>query len=200
MTMTAEALVTDEREAQLSSTVTQLLPIIRAAKAGDGAAFEELMLMTERRVAQIAWRILGDAEEVKEAVQETFLRFYRHLGRFDERQELLGWLSRITVNVCRDLLRRGNRRRMFEPLDLQLDHASGAPAADDELARRAELAQLRRGIDALPPKERLAVLLRDVEGMETDEVAAALGNSAATVRVQLSKARTKLREWMRRKS
>jgi RNA polymerase sigma-70 factor (ECF subfamily) len=199
MTMTAEAFVTDEREAQRNATAPALLGTIRAARAGDSAAFEELMLLTERRVAQIAWRILGDAEEVKEAVQETFLRFYRHLGRYDERQDLFGWLTRITVNVCRDSLRRNKRRRIFEPLHPELDPASDAISADDELERRAELAKLSRGIDALPPKERMAVLLRDVEGMATADVAAALGNSVATVRVQLSKARTKLREWMRRK-
>ena len=199
--MTAEALVTDEREAQRTATATPLLATIRAARAGDGAAFEELMQLTEKRVAQIAWRILGDAEEVKEAVQETFLRFYRHLGRFDERQELLGWLSRITVNVCRDLLRRGGRRRRtFEPLDPHFDPASNEISVVDALEQRAELAKLSRGIDALPPKERMAVLLRDVEGMETEEVAAALGNSVKTVRVQISKARAKLREWMRRTS
>ena len=188
--MTAEAVVTDAipRSDGLDST-------IRAAQAGDAAAFEELMVLTERRVAQIAWAILGDAEDVKDAVQETFLRLYRFLGRYDAKRDFHGWLARITVNVCRDSLRR--RKRVFEPLP---EIECTDPRADEELIHRSELALLRRAVDALPPKERLAVILREVEGMPTEEVASALGSTVTTVRVQISRARAKLRAWMERHS
>lgn len=187
--MNAEALVIDDRE-----TSSQWVPVIRAAKAGDGAAFEEIMQMTERRVAQIAWAVLGDAEEVKDAVQETFLRFFRHLGRFDESKDLLGWLARITINVCRDALRRRKSRvRLFEPIDETFDAPSGERGADDDLIRRGDLALLGRAIETLPPKERMAVLLRDVEGLPTGEVANVLNSTESTVRVQLSRARAKIR-------
>lgn len=154
------------------------------------------MLATERRVAAIAWRILGDREETKEAVQETFLRLFRHLGRFDEGQDFFGWLFRISVNVCRDLDQRRRRRRIFGPIDDAHDMASGAEAADDVLQNRGEIALLRRAIDALPTKEKLAIVLRDVEELSTEEVAAILGSRPATVRVQISKARAKLRQWI----
>src|SRR5437870_10566597 len=101
--MTAAPVVMDESE--------DLLASIRAARSGDSHAFEQIMLATERRIASLAWRILGDAEEVKEALQETFLRLFRHLGRYDERRDFFGWLYRIAVNVCRDLEKR--RRRTF---------------------------------------------------------------------------------------
>ena len=78
--MTAGAVMTDPGDA--------LLPIIRAAKAGDSAAFDEIMRMTERRVTQVAWAILGDAEDVKDAMQETYLRAFRHFRRFDETRNL----------------------------------------------------------------------------------------------------------------
>lgn len=144
------------------------------------------MMATERRVATLAWRILGDAEEVKEALQETFLRLYRHLGTYDERQDFTGWLYRIAVNVCRDLDRRRRRRTFF---GLFREETAPPPPA----GLRIDLA---RAIDALPPKERLAILLRDVEELSTEEVAEILGNSPATVRVQISKAREKLRRWL----
>jgi RNA polymerase sigma-70 factor (ECF subfamily) len=182
--MTAEALVIDEREPNNSA---ELLQTIRAARSGDSAAFEEIMVLTERRVAQISWRILGDREEVKDAMQETFLRLFRHLRGFDERKDFFAWLSRITVNVCIDLRR---RRRPADPLPELL---SDAPSAEDELIERSDRALLTRAIDALAPRERAAILLRDVEGLPTDEVAAAMGNTVATVRVQLSRARAKLR-------
>jgi RNA polymerase sigma-70 factor (ECF subfamily) len=187
--MTADAVVIDERD-----TPQTLLPpveIIRAAKAGDGAAFEEVMRMTERRVAQIAWSILGDADDVKDAVQETFLRLFRHLKRYDETRDLTAWVTRIAVNVCRDLLRGRKKHRHSEPLDDALP--SHDTRADEELAHRRELVLLGRAIETLPAKERLAVILREVEGLRTEEVAAALGSSVSTVRVQISRARAKLR-------
>src|SRR6476646_7964180 len=111
--MTAEAVVSDEQ----TTAPSILLATIRAAQHGDSRAFEELMIASERRVAQVAWRILGDAEEVKEAMQETFLRVFRHLKRYDESRDFFGWLYRIAVNVCRDLEARRRKRRIFQPLD-----------------------------------------------------------------------------------
>src|SRR5947209_20410370 len=115
--MTAEALLTDGVEAatRTSATSPSLLATIRAARDGDEQAFEEIMLASERRVALLAWRILGDAEEVKEATQETFLRVFRHLRRFDETLDFFGWLFRIAVNVCRDIDKRRRRRWIFAP-------------------------------------------------------------------------------------
>jgi RNA polymerase sigma-70 factor, ECF subfamily len=181
--MTAAALeMMDEPE---ETPTNVLLANIRAAKAGDHRAFENVMIATEKRVATLAWRILGDAEEVKEALQETFLRLFRHLGKYDERQDFTGWLYRIAVNVCRDLDKRRRRRTFFGIFD------ETPPPPPSGL--RIDLA---RAIDALPPKERLAVILRDVEELSTEEVAQILGNSPATVRVQISKAREKLRRWL----
>lgn len=188
-----EAVVTDERAPRPPLRPDSvLLEKIEAARRGEDAAFEEIMVLTERRVAQIAWRILGDAEEVKDALQETFLRLFRHLPRYDETRDLMGWLTRIAVNASLDVQRR-RRRNIFRPLEAAGEIADPALAADDDLIRRSDVALLRRAIDALPPKERLAVLLRDVEGLSTNEVAAALSSSAATVRVQLSRARLKIR-------
>src|ERR1041384_1013263 len=123
-----------------------LLANIRAAKDGDHLAFENVMIATERRVATLAWRILGDAEEVKEALQETFLRVFRHLGRYDERYDFAGWLYRIAVNVCRDLDKRRRRRALFFGRREETVRPHDATRVD-----------LARAIDKLPPKERLAI-------------------------------------------
>ena len=188
--MTADAVVIDERDTSHTSILP--LEIIRAAQAGDSAAFEEVMRMTERRVAQIAWSVLGDADDVKDALQDTFLRLFRHLKRYDESRDLMAWVTRIAVNVCRDLLRRRSKGRLFEPLHDALP--SNEAPADDALAHRRDLALLGRAIETLPAKERLAVILREVEGLPTEDVAAALGSSVSTVRVQISRARVKLRK------
>lgn len=182
--MTAEAVVSDE----LTTSTPILLATIRAAQHGDSRAFEELMIASERRVANVAWKILGDAEEVKEAVQETFLRVFRHLKRYDENRDFFGWLYRIAVNVCRDLDARRRRRRIFTPIDDALPITTQPRTNDDAV-------MLRRAIDTLPERERLAIILRDLEELSTEDVAEILGNTPATVRVQISKARAKLRAW-----
>jgi RNA polymerase sigma-70 factor (ECF subfamily) len=196
--MTAEALLTHEVEpaTRTSATAPALLAVIRAARDGDERAFEEIMLASERRVALLAWRILGDAEEVKEATQETFLRVFRHLRRFDEQLDFFGWLFRIAVNVCRDVEKRRKRRWIFAPAEEGMSVASNAQAADDVIAAQDDADLLTRAIDALPAKERLAIILREVQELPTNEVAVILGSSPATVRVQVSKARAKLRVWI----
>src|SRR4051812_15746383 len=83
----------------------------RKAKVVDAAAFEEIMRTTEQRVAQVAWAILGDIEDVKDAMQDTYLRAFRHLHRYDESRDLTAWVVAITVNVCRDFLKK--RRPKF---------------------------------------------------------------------------------------
>ena len=191
--MTAEGVLISADETTGNPTI--LLATIRAAKSGDHRAFEDLMIATERRVANLSWRILGDAEEVKEAVQETFLRVFRHLKRYDEERDFHAWLARITINVCRDLDRRRRKRRIFTSLDDAPPQASDE-RIDDAVAARDDVALVGRAINTLPERERLAIILRDVEGLSTEEVAEILGNSAATVRVQLSKARAKVRAWV----
>src|ERR1043166_3124004 len=166
--MTAEAVVSEE----LTTTRPILLATIRAAQHGDSRAFEELMILSERRVANVAWRILGDAEEVKEAVQETFLRVWRHLKRYDESRDFFGWLYRIAVNVCRDLDQRRRRRRIFTPIDDALPLTTEPRTNDD-----VEL--LRRAIDRLPERERLAILLRDIEELSTEDAAGVPRNTPA---------------------
>ena len=196
--MTAEVFVIekDEESEETERSSPELLEIIRAACAGDSAAFEEIMVLTERRMAQISWRILGDAEEVKDALQETFLRAFRHLRGFDESCDLHAWMARITVNVCRDTLRRRRSRSIFQTLDDAIHAVSADRSAVDKLVDRDERRMLSGAIDRLPPKERLAVILKDIEGMRTSEVAAILGTTVTTVRVQVSRARAKLRRML----
>jgi RNA polymerase sigma-70 factor (ECF subfamily) len=175
-----------------------LLAAIRTVKGGDTRAFEQIMIATERRVALLCWRILGDADEVKDAMQEVFLRVFRHLERFDERRDFMGWLFRITVNVCRDHVS-SRRKRSAVFTDLDDAHAIAEDnRLDDRIAAQQELALLSRAVDSLPEKERLALILRDVEEIPTEQVAQILGSRPATVRVQISSARAKIRKLMER--
>src|SRR2546423_1704704 len=169
-----------------------LLASIRAARSGDSRAFEMIMIASERRIASLAWHILGDAEEVKEALQETFVRVFRYLHRYDEQRDFFGWLYRIAVNVCRDLDSRRRRWRLFLPIE----HAADARAPEVDFVMKDDVARMMRAIDTLPQKERFAIILRDIEELSTEDVASILGSSPATVRVQISSARAKIRKLM----
>lgn len=140
--------------------------------------------------------MLGDWEDARDAAQETFPRVYRYLGRFDPAQDFNGWLYRIAVNVCRDLA----RKRRSNHFSLEAEVESGAiaePVSPHNTESAALLAQehaiLMRALATLSEKERAAIVLRDLEGLPTEEVARILGSSQTTVRSQISVARVKIK-------
>lgn len=178
--------------------------LIQRTKAGDTAAFEQLMIATQHRVASVAWRMLENREDARDAVQEVFLRVYRNLKRFKEGQSFHPWLYRISVNVCRDMARR-QRRRNYQTASLDAESSSvliEQIADPTDVEESALLKQQRRliqkAIASLPYKEKAAFLLRDLEGLSTEEVARVLGSRPATVRVQISSARARIKRYCQR--
>src|SRR6185503_5807281 len=160
--------------------------LVRRAKAGDREAFEALLLRHERMVLRTALRLLGRMDLAQDAAQEVFLRLHKYIAGFDEERELAPWLYRVTVNACRDVRRRSGHREVV-PLDaageaLATDGDAAEIEAGVERDRRRRL--VARALLALPEKERAALVLRDIEGLSTAEVAAVLGSSEATVRSQ----------------
>ena len=172
--------------------------LVARAVAGEPAAFEQLMVQNERRVLTLAWRLLGRMDEAQDAAQEVFLKAFRYLYRFDARKPLTPWLMRITVNVCRDLGRkRQSLPTTFSAMDKPpAESATTGPEGNphDELAADERRQMLWTALDRLPNKERAAIVLRDLEGLSTEEVAALLKSSQATVRSQISSARLKIRK------
>lgn len=178
-----------------------LVRLIERAAAGETTAFEQLMTLSQHKVATTAWRLLGNTEDARDATQEVFLRVYRHLGRFKPEQDFFGWLYRITVNVCHDLERK-RRPRGVRVTSLEEERESGSleHLARDEDGEGATLLAQRRALVAramatLPSKERAAVVLRDIEGLSTEEVAEVMGSRPATVRSQISSARSKIKQY-----
>jgi RNA polymerase sigma-70 factor (ECF subfamily) len=160
--------------------------------SGEMAAFERIMSQCERRVFRVALRLLNNPQDAQDAAQEVFLRLYKHLGSLDETRGCEPWLYRVTVNVCHDIAR-GRRH------SLGLAEVPELPAPQPDAYHDAERAQqreiVRRGLSCLGGKERAALVLRDVEGLSTREVAGILGSSENTVRSQISTARLKLRDF-----
>lgn len=176
---------------------------VRRARAGDVTAFAELVERHERMVLRTALRLLGAIDRAQDAAQETFLRMHRSLGRFDESRELGPWLYRIVVNVCHDLARRAPSARhlsLDEVRDVEHPTAGvGSEAVEVEIERARQRRMVQAALMTLPHKERAAIVLRDIEGRSTSEVASILGSSEGTVRSQVSTARVKIKRFIEQK-
>jgi RNA polymerase sigma-70 factor (ECF subfamily) len=178
-----------------------LTPLIERAREGDAGAFEQIMLCFERRVVSMAWRILGEREEARDAAQEVFLRAYKYLGTFKTEQNFSGWLYRITLNVCRDMARRkrpGAERLIAYEAELAEGFMEAIAAPEDTEAHAIAVQErgiIARALSTLPEKERSAIVLRDMEGFSTTEVAELMGTRAATVRSQIASARMKIKRY-----
>jgi RNA polymerase sigma-70 factor (ECF subfamily) len=168
---------------------------IATAKTGDLAAFESLMRQHERLVLVTALRLLGKLEDAQDASQEVFLRLYRNLGKIEAVENVPGWLYRVTVNVCHDMTRRRPASVAVDEMPELADTGADPQQSATQAERRRALAMSLR---FLSEKERAAMVLRDLEGLSTGEVARALGSSEATIRSQISKARIKVRAFMER--
>jgi len=166
------------------------LGLIEAAKAGDLAAFETLMRQHERSVLVTAYRLLGSLPDAQDVSQEVFLKLYRNLGKVDASGNLAGWLYRVTANACHDVRR---RKRPATPMEFAEDLRAVGPDPQQVSTEAERRRVLEMSLRMLPEKERAALVLRDLEGLSTEEVARALGSSEATVRSQISKARVKVR-------
>jgi RNA polymerase sigma-70 factor (ECF subfamily) len=160
--------------------------------SGELAAFERIMSQCERRVLRVALRLLNNPQDAQDAAQEVFLRLYKHLGSLDETRGYEPWLYRVTVNVCRDIAR--GRRRSIGLAEIA-DPVAPQPDAYHAAERIQQREIIRRGLSCLGEKERAALVLRDVEGLSTREVAGILGSSENTVRSQICSARLKLRDF-----
>lgn len=167
--------------------------LMQAAKAGDLASFEQIVVLHERLVLRLAQRLLPNREMAQDAAQEVFLRLHGKLGKFREENDLGPWLYRITVNICHDLRRRAKPTVPLEVAPLLRDQAPD-PEQSVLFAQRREL--IAAALDGLTPRERDAIVLRDLEGLSTAEVARILRSTETTVRSQISTGRVKIKTFV----
>ena len=182
----------------LTQNQSSFTHFIERAAAGDTAAFEQIMIHSQQRVMAMTWRMLGNEADARDASQEVFLRVYKYLGRFKQDQDFFAWLYRITVNVCRDITKKRQPSDRFVSLVANDNEEAFAVASEQEDAEEALMHNQQRELIAramatLPEKERASIVLRDVEGLSTDEVARILNSSSTTVRSQISSARKKIK-------
>jgi RNA polymerase sigma-70 factor, ECF subfamily len=184
---------------------------VHRARAGEYGAFAQLVARHEQRVYTLARRILRRPQDAEDVVQETFLSAMQHLKDFREESSFSTWILRIATNHALKILR---KRRGLPTVSLEEsrrgdDENAGPLPRPVYIARWREDAEreadrpeirrlLERALDAIDPKHRAIFLLRDVEGLSTEETAKALGISVANAKVRLLRARLKLRERLTR--
>jgi RNA polymerase sigma-70 factor (ECF subfamily) len=172
-------------------------------KAGDDGAYEELVRAHGGRMLAVARRFLRSEEDARDAVQDAFLSAFRGVERFEGNARLSTWLHRIVVNAALMKLRT-RRRKPEQPIDELLpayveDGHMAAPASPwrsdelDPVERRQLGAVLIDAIESLPDSYRNVLLLRDIEDLDTDETAKAMGISPGAVKTRLHRARQALR-------
>jgi RNA polymerase sigma-70 factor, ECF subfamily len=187
---------------KLEGPVTDELTLVRSAKQGDDSAFEELVRRYDRNVFRIAQHITQNREDAEDVVQEAFLKAYGNLQKFQEQSKFYTWLVRIAVNEALMKLRRKKPERTVsldediktEDDSLPREIADWSPNPEQQYTQ-AELREiLSKTIQGLPPGFRTVFVLRDVEGLSTEETAAALELSVPAVKSRLLRARLQLRE------
>jgi len=151
------------------------------------SSFDQVLRQREAQVLRTAFRILGNWADAEDVAQEVFLRLHRRGIIFANDAAAGGWLYRVTVNLCLD------RTRSARPSQELSDIPSRERSAEALVLVEEKKQRLMAALALLPRKERAAVVLREIEGLSTAEVASALGSSEVTVRSQVSKALVRLR-------
>jgi RNA polymerase sigma-70 factor (ECF subfamily) len=182
--------------------VSDELSLVQAAKNGDLEAFSELVRRYDRNVFRIAQHITHNEEDAQDVVQDAFLKAYQNLDQFQGNSKFYTWLVRIAVNEALMRLRKRRNDRTVS-LDEDVETEEGTmprEVADwspnpEQIYGQSELGEiLRKTIQGLPPGFRTVFVLRDIEGLSTEETAEMLGLSVPAVKSRLLRARLQLRE------
>jgi RNA polymerase sigma-70 factor (ECF subfamily) len=178
--------------------------LVERATAGDLESFNQLVARWERPIYALAYRTLGREEDARDVVQEAFLRAYRGLKGFKGQAKFSSWLYRITLNLCRDWIRKERRAPIVhppdgvDPIDLADDQVAPAESVEDLVARREMSAAVSRAMAELPEEQRAAILLKEYHGLTFQEIAEQLNCPLSTVKTRLYQGLSVLRRRLER--
>ena len=176
--------------------------LVEKAKNGDMSAFEQLVMAHQQKIYTVAFRILENGEDAADVAQETLIRVYRSLAKFKGDSAFSTWIYRITVNLCKDMLRK--RGHLFtQSLDESISEENeslfpqlpdDAPLPDEQYEQQELKDYLEKFIARLAPDYRMVVVMREQMGLSYEEISRALNVSLGTVKSRLNRARKYLRE------
>jgi RNA polymerase sigma-70 factor (ECF subfamily) len=171
--------------------------LISRSKQNDLEAFRKLVGMHQGLVYSLAFRLLNNEDDARDAVQETFIRVWKHLQRFNEGMRFSTWLYKIATNICYDRLKAIKRQNSYLLFDIENARLLNQPSMENIEADyiNSELAETIIYLTKeLAPKQKLVFTLRDLEGLEVDEIVTITGLSPAKIKSNLYCARQFIRE------
>jgi len=177
--------------------------LVARAQGGDRGAFSELVRRYHERVFNTVYALVGDLDDADDLAQEAFLKAYRSLHRFQSKSSFYTWLYRISINTCLDWMKCRNRRGdvslergQWQKAD-ETSRAFRRPEASDGRVLRRELrTMLEQSLSALPLEFRIAVVMREIDGLSYEEIGRVMGCSVGTVKSRLFRARTQIRRFL----
>ena len=187
-----------------SNLVTRVDPmmddeeLVARSRGGDLDSFNQLVLRWERPIYALAYRVIGREEDARDVAQETFLRAFRALGGFKGQAKFSSWLYRITLNLCRDWIRR-ERRSNIAPVPEGVDivelagEATPTQTIEDLVARKQLGEAVAKAMALLPEEQRTAIILKEYHGLTFQEIADLLDCPLSTVKTRLYQGLTVLR-------
>ena len=176
--------------------------LVARSQGGDLDSFNQLVLRWERPIYALAYRVIGREEEARDVAQETFLRAFRALKGFKGQAKFSSWLYRITLNLCRDWIRRERRTPVVQAPDgvdiIELAGESTPSESIEELVSRHEVGRaVAKAMSQLPEEQRTAIILKEYHGLTFQEIADQLDCPLSTVKTRLYQGLTVLRKQLR---
>lgn len=190
-------------EALKTETVDTGDELVRRCRAGDGAAWEEIVTTYSRRIFNLAYRFTSRVDAAEDLTQEVFVRIYNTLNQFDPKQgNLSNWLMRLARNLIIDDYRKRQRNpqnSMADDVDKHTFHLRAVGTSAHKEVERKELAhQVQEGIDKLPEDLKTCVILRDIEELTYKEIVEVLDIPEGTVKSRINRGRIELAKILRR--
>jgi RNA polymerase sigma-70 factor, ECF subfamily len=176
--------------------------LVARSMGGDLDSFNQLVLRWERPIYALAYRVIGREEEARDVAQETFLRAFRALKGFKGQAKFSSWLYRITLNLCRDWIRRERRTPVSQaPEGVDIIELAGEATPSEsieDLVSRHELGRVvGKAMSQLPEEQRTAIILKEYHGLTFQEIAELLDCPLSTVKTRLYQGLTVLRKQLR---
>lgn len=175
--------------------------ILKASKNNINA-FEELISPYTNQLFNFAFRMLKNREDAEDALQETYLKVYKSLNSFEGNSSFKTWLYRITTNVCLDMLRKQKRQthQSLNTTDEDGEHEISIPdetySPEISAKKSAAMDVLKKAMDNLNEEHKIAITLRDINGLSYEEIAEAMEINVGTVKSRINRARTQLRKFL----
>lgn len=169
---------------------------IHRAKAGDQAAFEQLVFRYERQIYSFIYRMMGNPDDASDLTQDCFVRAYRSLGSTSSDLNVSAWLHRIASNACLDVLRRRKRIRWMPWDNTRHEHLLDGGELDDPVhttVARETSTIVQETLNRMTPRNRAALIMREYEGLSCEEIGEVLGLSRSAVKSVLFRGREEFR-------